>query len=293
MLTNCLEVFVLGTNSTFWHLMVGQQACKTSHKMDSGIGQTLGSFDLKHHYIHHTNDHRQYCHVGDTAERCRLGLFQDLDFAGDLDDSKLASGESYVFSEIEHVFPSVGCARSKRQCLTILQNQKWFHRNHFICCWFARGSLFWSGNWCWSIALFFKSTSTGSLLRDKDRRKNTNTKPKKHPNRDDLESVNVDHCTANAKPSHFGALLYTFWEQEEVITMIIIKVRSPTMRHVSRTHRVAHHWSLTESNWTPQCESHTLIPKTNSQTLMKCNFTCDGVESSSPYVQHHAQFDVL
>ena len=33
-------------------------------------------------YIHHTCEHRQYCHVGNTAKQCRLGLFQDSDFAG-------------------------------------------------------------------------------------------------------------------------------------------------------------------------------------------------------------------
>ena len=39
-------------------------------------------------YIHHTCEYRQYCHVGNTAKQCRLGLFQDFDFAGDLEDSK-------------------------------------------------------------------------------------------------------------------------------------------------------------------------------------------------------------
>ena len=43
-------------------------------------------------YIHHTSDYRQYCHVGNTAQHCRLGLFQDSDFAGDLEDSKSTSG---------------------------------------------------------------------------------------------------------------------------------------------------------------------------------------------------------
>ena len=37
-------------------------------------------------YIHHTCEYRQYCHVGNTAKQCRLGLFQDSDFAGDLED---------------------------------------------------------------------------------------------------------------------------------------------------------------------------------------------------------------
>ena len=30
--------------------------------------------------------------MGNTAKQCRLGLFQDSDFAGDLDDSKSTSG---------------------------------------------------------------------------------------------------------------------------------------------------------------------------------------------------------
>ena len=43
-------------------------------------------------YFHHTNDYKQYCHVGNSAKQCRLGLFQDSDFAGDLEDSKSTSG---------------------------------------------------------------------------------------------------------------------------------------------------------------------------------------------------------
>ena len=35
---------------------------------------------------------KDYCHVGNTAKQCRLGLFQDSDFAGDLEDSKSTSG---------------------------------------------------------------------------------------------------------------------------------------------------------------------------------------------------------
>ena len=47
---------------------------------------------------HHTNDHQQYCHVGNTAKQCRLGLFQDSDFAGDLEDSKSTSGGTLCVS---------------------------------------------------------------------------------------------------------------------------------------------------------------------------------------------------
>ena len=54
-------------------------------------------------YIHHTCEYKQYCHVGNTAKQCRLGLFQDSDFAGDLEDSKSTSGgTSCVFGS--HTF---------------------------------------------------------------------------------------------------------------------------------------------------------------------------------------------
>ena len=48
-------------------------------------------------YIHHTCDYKQYCHVGNTAKQCRLGLFQDSDFAGDLEDSKSTSVGTLCF----------------------------------------------------------------------------------------------------------------------------------------------------------------------------------------------------
>ena len=37
-------------------------------------------------------EYKQYCHVGNTAKQCRMGLFQDSDFAGDFEDSKSTSG---------------------------------------------------------------------------------------------------------------------------------------------------------------------------------------------------------
>ena len=42
--------------------------------------------------VYHASEYKQYCYVGNTARQCRLGLFQDSDFAGDLEDSKSTSG---------------------------------------------------------------------------------------------------------------------------------------------------------------------------------------------------------
>ena len=64
-------------------------------------------------YIHHTCEYKQYCHVGNTAKQCRLGLFQDSDFAGDLEDSKSTSGGTLsVFGS--HTFVPISWMCKKR-----------------------------------------------------------------------------------------------------------------------------------------------------------------------------------
>ena len=59
-----------------------------------------------------------------TARHCRLGLFHDSDFAGDLEDSNIDLGEVYVASDVERLFASLGCAGSKHQYPTVLQSLK-------------------------------------------------------------------------------------------------------------------------------------------------------------------------
>ena len=43
-------------------------------------------------YIHHTCEYKQYCLCGKYCQTMQIGLFQDSDFAGDLEDSKSTSG---------------------------------------------------------------------------------------------------------------------------------------------------------------------------------------------------------
>ena len=56
-----------------------------------------------------------------------------------------------------------------------------------------------------------------------------NTIPIKHTN---VIPTNIDHIPSNTTHSGSGAMLYVFEDNEAVIKMII-KGRSPTMRHVS------------------------------------------------------------
>ena len=73
----------------------------------------------------------------------------------------------------------------------------------------------------------------------------------------------IDVVPSNVQSARQEALLYVFEENEAVIKMII-KGRSLTMRHVSRTHRVALDWLFDRINLDPK--SNTSTPRTNSQT---------------------------
>ena len=57
----------------------------------------------------------------------------------------------------------------------------------------------------------------------------------------------IDSVPSNVQSARQEALLYVFEDNEAVIKMII-KGRSPTMRHVSRTHRVALDWLFDRIN---------------------------------------------
>ena len=92
---------------------------------------------------------------------------------------------------------------------------------------------------------------------------------------DNLELSNVDNVSSNAKSSQFGAMLYIFEDNEAVIKMRI-KGRSPTMRHESRTHRVALDWLFDKIDLDPKIQIKCVDNKHQlADTLTKGNFTRD------------------
>ena len=80
---------------------------------------------------------------------------------------------------------------------------------------------------------------------------------------------------SNVNSSHQEALLYVFEDNEAVIKMIC-KGRSPTMRHVSRTHRVALDWLFDRINLDPKIQFKYIDTKNQlADILTKGNFTRD------------------
>ena len=86
---------------------------------------------------------------------------------------------------------------------------------------------------------------------------------------------NIDCVPSNVQSSHQEALLYVFEDNEAVIKMII-KGRSPTMRHVSRTHRVVLDWLFDRINLNPKIQIKYIDTKNQlADILTKGNFTRD------------------
>ena len=85
----------------------------------------------------------------------------------------------------------------------------------------------------------------------------------------------IDAAPSNVKSAREEALLYVFEDNEEVIKMII-KGRSPTMRHVSRTHRVALDWLFDRINLNHKIQIKHIDTKNQlADILTKGNFKRD------------------
>ena len=81
--------------------------------------------------------------------------------------------------------------------------------------------------------------------------------------------------STNVQSLRQEALLYVFEDKEAVIKMII-KGKSPTLRHVSRTHRVALDWLFDRINRDPKIQIKYIDTKNQlADILTKGNFTRD------------------
>ena len=114
----CLYLARIGRPDILWSVnKLARSITKWTKACDKRLNRLIS-------YIHHTSEYKQYCHVGNTAKQCRLGLFQDLILREIWKIQNPLLEEHFVFSEVIHLFQQVGCARNKHQFLTVQQNLK-------------------------------------------------------------------------------------------------------------------------------------------------------------------------
>ena len=229
-------------------------------------------------YTHHTFDYEQYCHVGNTAKQCRFGLFQDSDLAGDLEDSKSTSGGtmcifgSHTFVPISWMCKrqtSVSQSSTESEIITMDAGFRLDGKPALDLRDLTVAVLY--GNTCQSNQERRDQCTNPLEVRAAPHK--LQTRKKSYVMINDLD--NVDFLSSNVHSSRQEALLYVFEDNEAVIKMII-KGRSPTMKHVSRTHRVALDWLFDRTNLDPQIQIKYIDTKNQlADILTKGNFTDD------------------
>ena len=218
-------------------------------------------------YIHHTCDYKQYCHVGNTAKQCRLGLFQDSDFAGDLEDSKSTSGGTLcIFGS--HTFVPISWMCKKQ---TAVSHSSTESEIISLDTGLRLDGLLALELWDLIVSVL------GNVSRVSDRSGQPECDIHKHPKSHKKIDVmkDIDAVPSNVQSARQEALLYVFEDNEAVIKMII-KGRSPTMRHVSRTHRVALDWLFDRINLDSKIQIKYIDTKNQlADILTKGSFTRD------------------
>ena len=205
--------------------------------------------------------------MGNTAKQCSLGLFQDSDFAGDLEDSKSTSGGTFcVFGS--HTFVPISWMCKKQTAVSHSSTE-----SEIISLDTGLRLDGLPALELWDLIV----SALGNISRVSDRSgKPESDEHKHHRSHNKIDVMkDIDAVLSNLQPARQEALLYVFEDNEAVIKMII-KGRSPTMRHVSRTHRVALDWLFDRINLDSKIQIKYIDTKNQlADILTKGNFTRD------------------
>ena len=216
----CLYLARVGRPDILWSVnKLARSITKWTKACDKRLNRLIS-------YIHHTCEYRQYCHVGNTAKQCRLGLLQNSDFAGDLEDSKSTSrGTLCIFGSHTFVPTSWMCKKH-----TVVSHSSTESEIISLDTGLRLDVLPALELWDLIVSVF------GSVSQISDRTgRLVNVDVKRNQKSQGTINVmeNIDSVPSNVQSSRQEALLHVFEDNEAVIKMII-KGRSPTMRHVSR-----------------------------------------------------------
>ena len=229
----CLYLARIGRPDILWSVnKLARSITKWTKACDKRLNRLIS-------YIHHTSEYKQFCHVGNTAKQCRLGLFQDSDFAGDIEHSKSTSGGTLcVFGS--HTFVPISWMCKKQTAVSHSSTE-----SEIISLDTGLRLDGLPALELWDLIV----SVLGNVSRVPDRSGKPESDDHKHHKSHNKNDVmkDIDAVPSNVQSARQEALLYVF-EDHETVIKIIIKGRSLTMRHVSRTHRVALDWLFDRIN---------------------------------------------
>ena len=220
----CLHLARIGRLDILWSVKkLARSITKWTNACDKRLNRLIS-------YIRHTCEYKQYCHVGNTANQCRLGLFQDSDFAGDLEDSKSTSGGTLCILGSPTFVPiswmckkqtSVSHSSTESEIISLDTGLR-------------LDGIPALDLWDLIVSVLGNTIQTSErpgtpVVNDKNQRSQRMTNV----------FCRIDCVPSNVQSSHQEALLYVFLRR---------------MRHVSRTHRVALDWLFDRINLDPKIQ---------------------------------------
>ena len=208
-----------------------------------------------------------------TAQQCRLGLFQHSDFAADLEDSKSTSGGILcIFGSLTFVPNKLAHSSTEADVISL-----------------DAGSRMDGDSRSRSLEFGYRSISFFTRPNQQNQRceratgkpcrqiLNQTCENKFQPTNTNLDLINIE--SRSSKRNTFLAPMpccLSVFEDNEAVIKMMIKVRSPTMRHVSRTHRVALDWLFDKINFDSKNKIRYIDTKHQlADFLTKGNFTRD------------------
>ena len=219
------------------------------------------------------SDFWQYYHMDNTTQYCRLTSFQDSDFADDLTDSKSISGGilcifgNRIFVPISWMCKKQTSASHSSTKSEIISLDTGLRMDGL------------SALDLRDVMVEVLRSSNSCQTRFNPAAKNCSRNHKSDPNpkgKPDVEQLSyVDYVFTDAHSSQDESQLYIF-EDNEVLIKMIIKSRSPTMRHVSRSRRVSLDYLFDRINLGPEIQIKYVDFKNQlANILIKSSFTRD------------------
>ena len=247
-------------------------------------------------YIHHTRDNVMLSFVGDRACDCKLMLFCDASFAGDLTDSKSTSGSILclvgpnTFAPLTWMCKKQGAVSHSSTEAEVISMDAAVRLDGLPLLML----------WDLVIATMHPETCSKQKL-EAAKRPQMST---------DYHILNSVDYVPPSMPITYGKAKLLILEDNDAVIKMCIKCRSPNMRHVGRTHRVDLDWlferihkdpaisikyvntkqqladiltkgSFTESTWKTLCELIQIQPKCIKTTMQNPGGENNSITSSA------------
>ena len=262
--------------------------------------------------VHHTSEFKQYCHVGNTAQQCRQGLFQDSDFAGNLEDSKINIRRNVVHIRKSHVCSNKLGVQETNICFTQF-NGIW---NYFSWCQVCASTVFpllSFGIWLLKCVILHQTNQRKPKIKNEETRRLTPhqaSTPTFEPKIQFLLQEEVQTSTPKTKPRFqfittiLNCVMLIMFRRTRSLLILVqcstfLRTTKQWLKWSSKAE--VQQWDtypeptellvtgcLTELIWIRRFKSSTSTPNINSQTYWQRELHTWWMEQSSSSVEHQS-----